>query len=137
MKRICLFSAWGVLFVLCAVLGFVREPQGLDRILAIACAVLFFLPGALLLTDAAHTADARTAKLVLALSAGSLTVTLVLIVGNLMSVLWPESVGNVLHGLLAVLSTPMFCGQYWVLSLLLWACLLSGSVVVLRGLRRR
>ena len=38
-------------------------------------------------------------------------------------------VSPVFHDLLNVVSAPMFCSEYWVLSLFGWACLLSASFV--------
>ena len=45
MKKSHLFALWGVLFVLCAALGFLPESSGWMT----AVSVLFFLPPALLL----------------------------------------------------------------------------------------
>ena len=36
---------------------------------------------------------------------------------------------NLLHILLIIVSTPMVCGQYWVLGLFGWACLLFATFV--------
>ena len=57
----------------------------------------------------------------------SLSATLVLLVANFFSVLASEAVGNVLYAVLVVLSSPMVCSQYWVLSMFAWACLLMAT----------
>jgi hypothetical protein len=41
-------------------------------------------------------------------------------------------VGNLLHILLIIVSAPMVCGQYWVLSLFLWACLMIWAQKLLK-----
>ena len=51
---------------------------------------------------------------------------------NFLSVTWPQFVGDGLYGLLVVISTPMICGQYWLISLFLWACLLMVCLKYLR-----
>ena len=39
-----------------------------------------------------------------------------------------KAVGLAFHYILAVVSTPMFCVRYWIVSLFLWACLLMGTL---------
>lgn len=137
MRKTGLLAAWGGLFVICAGLGFLPEPQGALRGLLIALAVVFFLPGALLLWQGRRQKDDDAIRLVRNLSALSLGLTLALLVANVASVLAPETVGNLLHGALGVVSVPMFCGQVWVMSLFLWACLLICSLRLLPKRKRR
>lgn len=131
MKKQHLLAAWGGLFLLCAGLGFIPNPQGLGRGLMIVLSLLFFLPGAGLLLLGLW-GDPDSARLVRNLSAASLGLTTVLLALNTASVLWPEWAGDLLHGILGVVSAPMFCCQIWALSLFLWACLLLGSIGILR-----
>ena len=49
MKKSTLCVLWGIFYIICAGLGFIQEPQGLARALLFLCAVLFFVPPALLL----------------------------------------------------------------------------------------
>ena len=35
--------------------------------------------------------------------------------------------GDILHGLLVVVSSPMICSGHWAMSLFFWACLLISS----------
>ena len=89
-----------------------------------AAAVLFFLPPAWLL----YRADRETAQLIRNLSALSLGVTLVTLILNFVLAVSSEFLGTVLHYILVVVSAPMICSGYWVLSLFLWACLLMASL---------
>ena len=124
MQKKYLFALWGVLFILCAALGFVPEPQGMLKYVMTAASVLFFLPPALLL----YRSDRETALLVRNLSALSLGVTLVTLVLNFVLAVSSETLGNILHYILVVVSCPMICSGYWALSLFLWACLLMASL---------
>ena len=61
------------------------------------------------------------------LSALSLGLTLLALILNLLSALGSATLGNVLYGILIVVSSPMVCSGFWALSLFLWACLLLTS----------
>ena len=113
-----LYALWGVLFIICAGLGFMPEAS-----YPVAAAV-FFIPPAVLL----YRGSRRDAKLVCCLAALSLVLTLVLLVANVWSVRASEAAGTVLYRLLVIVSAPMVCGGYWVLSLFLWACLLMAGL---------
>ena len=132
MKKSYLFVLWGGLFVLCAALGFIPNPGTALKILLTLLSVAFFIPGALLLRHAALNKDRNTAMLVRNLAAASLLLTLVLIIGNFFSVLGSARLGSILYTLLIIVSSPMICSQYWVLSLFLWACLMIGAMQILR-----
>ena len=43
-----------------------------------------------------------------------------------------ETLGDVLHSVLTIVSAPMICSGYWVLSLFGWACLLMVSIKLLK-----
>ena len=124
MKKSMLYTAWAVLFILCAGLGFIPNPGLAGGILMTALSVLFFVPPALLVYRAAREKDTDTLRLVRNLSLLSLSLTLTALVGNLLGAVYSETLGNFLHYLLIVVSSPMICSGYWVLSLFLWACLL-------------
>ena len=130
-----LFALWGVLFILCAGLGFVPlkgDLSGAAQGLLTALSVLFFLPPAVLVYRAGQSGDSNTLKLVRNLSLASLTLTLVLLVLNLVAAMGSPLLGDLLHGMLAVVSAPMLCSGYWALSLFFWACLLMASLQLLR-----
>ena len=124
MNKKMLFVFWGILFVLCAGLGFIPEPQGGWKGLMTGASLLFFLPPFLLL----YRGDRDTAALIRNLSALSLGVTLVTLILNFILAVSSETLGNILHYILVVVSAPMICSGYWVLSLFLWACLLMASL---------
>lgn len=128
MKRKILYTLWAVLFILCAGLGFIPEPEGTLQILLTGCSLLFFLPPACLLYRAGKTQDANTAKLIRNLSALSLSGTVALLVLNFFTAFSSETLGQVLHYILIIVSSPMICSGHWALSLFLWACLLMGSL---------
>ena len=128
MNKKVLFVLWGVLFLLCAGLGFLPEPRGVVKGLMTALSVLFFLPPSLLL----YRADRNTSCLIRNLSALSLGVTLVTLILNFVLAVGSEFLGNVLHYILVIVSAPMICSGYWVLSLFLWACLLMASRKLLK-----
>lgn len=132
MKNKTLYALWGGLFILCAGLGFIPEPQGAGKTLMTLLAVLFFLPGGLLLYKAGRDGDRGALQLVRNLSALSLGLTLVLLVANFLSALGSSVLGDVLYGMLVIVSSPMVCSGYWVLSLFLWACLLMTSLSQLK-----
>ena len=126
-----LFTLWGGMFILCALLGFIPEPQGFARFLLTLLSVLFFLPGIVLLVRAKQRKDFVTQKLIRNLSLASLALTLVMIIANFLSILASPALGDALYAGLVILSSPMVCSGYWVLSLFLWACLLIASLKIL------
>ena len=133
MKQKYLFARWGGLFVLCAALGFISEPEGALQVMMTLLSVVFFLPGALLLRQSQQTKNRNTALLVRNLSAASLLLTMLLIIANFLSALGSELLGNVLYSILIIISSPMVCSGYWVLSLFLWACLMISAMKILRA----
>ena len=119
-----LFPLWGALFILCAGLGFLPESQGWMT----ALSVLFFLPPAVLL----YQKERHSVLLVRNLSALSLAVTLLTLSLNFVLAVSSETLGNILHYILVIVSAPMICSGCWVLSLFLWACLLMASLKILK-----
>lgn len=132
MKTKTLFVLWGGLFVLCAALGFIPNPAGVLKILLTLAALLFFLPPALLLHRSKEEGNRQLARLVRNLSAASLVLTAVLLVVTFLCVLAPVWLGNLLHILLTVVSTPMICCGNWALSMFLWACLMICAMNILK-----
>ena len=132
MKKNTLFALWGGLFALCAGLGFIPEPKGFLRVLLTVFAVAAFIPPAVLMKRAVSEKDRRTLSLLRNLSALSLGLTAVLLVGNFLSVFASEAVGDVLYWVLVIVSSPMVCSGYWALSLFLWACLMIAGMSKLK-----
>lgn len=132
MSKKCLYTLWGVLFSLCGGLGFIpglmeQVPAALQAILTVL-SLASFLPPAMLVYSAKKAGDAHTIKLVRNLSALSLGVTLLVLVLSLATAMASEAVGNFLHVVLILVSSPMVCSGCWVLSLFLWACLLMACL---------
>ena len=127
MKKKGLFVLWGVLFVSCAGLGFVPQPTGGLKWLLGLLGLLFFAPPVLLLARAQESGDRAVAALVRNLAIASLVLTLLALVGNVLSLLGGVTLGNVMNVVLAIVSTPMFCGQIWVLSIFCWAFLMIAA----------
>lgn len=118
-----LFTIWGGLFALCAGLGFVPGPTGALKVLLILVAIAFFVPPLILI----HRGSKKTRMLIGNLALLSLCMTTFLIILNFLSIRFSTAVGDALYALLVIISSPMICGQYWVLSLFGWAWLLFDS----------
>jgi len=118
MSNTVLYILWGGLYALCAGLGFVTDPGPTLRLLMILLSVALFIPPFLL----NRKGNRRTRLLVRNLALGWLVLTGVLLVANILSVMASETVGNILHGLLTIVSSPLVCSDSWALSIFLWAC---------------
>lgn len=128
MNKTSFYTVWAGIYFLCAGLSFIPEPAGFLKFLMIALSLSFFIPPACLLYRAKQEGDNFTVKLVRNLSLASLSLTVLVLIVNLLTFMAPEAVGNFLYVLLVLVSVPMVCGQYWVLGLFCWACLLMVSL---------
>lgn len=129
MKKRLLYIAWALLYAICTALGFAGEVQGAARVFSVLAAVIFFLPPAALVVLGIREKDQKSLRTVRIVSIASLALTLVFFVANVAVAVATETANSFLHVCLVVVSTPMFCGQYWALSLFLWASLLFGSLL--------
>ena len=127
MKSQFLYALWGALFILCAGLGFIPEPAGVLRVLLTGLSILFFLPPAVLVWKGRQEKDRMALSLVRNLSIASLSLSVLLIIANVLTVFRSELLGDILHGVLVVVSSPMICSGHWAMSLFFWACLLISS----------
>lgn len=127
MKEKVLYYVWAVLYAICAALGFVPEAEGIGRVLLVLTALIFFLPGIGLVVLGLRQQDRKILRRVRIIAIISLSLTLCLLMANVAVAVGAETVNNFLHVLLVLVSAPMLCGQYWVMSLFLWACLLFAS----------
>lgn len=125
MKNRILFTLWGVLWALCAGLGFVGSTSWLLT----ATAIVSFIPPLILI----RRGQRHNLELIRNLSIASLVLTVALIIANFLSFAASEILGVILHCLLVIISSPMFCSGYWALSLFLWAFLMIASI---RGLKK-
>ena len=132
MNKKILTILWAGLFIVCAGLGFIPEPEGTVRIVLTVLSLVFFLPPALLLYDAGKQQDKATAQLIRNLAVLSLGLTLVLLILNFLTVLSSQALGQILHYVLTIVSAPMICSGHWAMSLFLWSCLLTASLKQLK-----
>ena len=132
MVKKSLSIAWGIMFALCAGLGFFSNPAGVARAAMIALAVLTFVPPGVLIFLSWKTRAMDTLRLIRNLSAASLGCTLAVLVVSFLTAMEAEWVGNALHAALTIISSPMICGQIWILSLLLWAGLMWTCILLLK-----
>lgn len=123
MSNKTLYFIWGGWFLLCSVLGGIPAPQGVLYGLLVVCAVAFFIPPAILLWRSAKAGDQKGIRRIRNLALLSLISTVVLYSLNILSIAFSDTAGRILYALLIIVSCPMICGQIWVMSLFLWACL--------------
>lgn len=136
MKDRLLYYLWGGWFIVCALLGFIPQPEGFVRVLLVLAALLFFVPGGILLYRGIQTQNVGRLRLFRNLSMLWLGVALGLLVLNFLSVLAGEATGDALYGFMILLTSPMVCGQYWVLSMFCWAVIWMVSLSFLKKYRR-
>ena len=132
MNTTAYYALWAGMYILCAGLGFIPEPAGFGKVCLMVLSIGFFVPPACLLRRASEEKNSMDILLVRNLAVASLVLTVVLIIGNFMSMLAPEAVGIVLYTLLVIVSAPMICSQYWVISLFFWACLMIWAQKLLK-----
>lgn len=121
---IALFCAWGALYLLNVGLGFLTGAAGLVKAALIVIALLSFVPGVMLLLRG----DRKITLAIRWISIAVLGLTTILLVAFFLCAAFASTpVVNVVFTLLALVSAPMLSGQYWILGLFLWACLLSAT----------
>ena len=137
MDKGILKALWAGMYIVCAVLGFISDPEGFSYGMLLFCALAFFVPPALLLYQAKKDGSRKDILLVRTLSLLSLGVTLLALVANFLTV-WSDSLvlGDAMYYVLYFVSVPMVCSQNWVVSLFLWACLLMSSLSLSRKKRK-
>lgn len=127
MKTKILFALWGCIYALCVGLGTVENPEGLGKVLLVLTSLIFFIPPGCILYEGIRDGKKKQVKAVRITAILSLSLTLVLLVANFLSVSASAQAGGLVYELLILVSAPMVCSQYWVMSLFLWACLLWTS----------
>ena len=131
MKEIISYCVWLCLYILCVGLGTVEEVQGIGKVLFVLTSLIFFIPGATLLVMGFKEKNKKMILRVRIVAICSLILTMIVFCCNITMAAASGSVGSFLHDLLILVSAPMFCAQYWILSIFLWACLLSASFMKL------
>ncbi len=127
MKEKILYAVWAGLYILCVGLSTVTDAAGFGKWVLVLTALLFFVPGAMLAYEGIKQQDKNILKRLRLVCIASLGLTLIFLVANFLSVGASAAAGTVLYYCLMLVSAPMFCAQYWVLSLFLWACLLFAT----------
>ena len=125
-KELILYAIWLCLYILCVGLGTVDQMEGIGKVFFILTALIFFIPGIILLVMGIREKNKKTVLRVRIIAVCSLVLTVVLFCANIVAAA-AGRVSPVLHDLLNLVSAPMFCSQYWVISLFGWASLLSAS----------
>ena len=126
------FIFWGALFAICAGFGLVAQPGTAVRVLGYLFSFIFFGLGGFLLRQAHAAKDRSTIALIRNLALASLVTTSVLLISNFLSIFASEALGNLLHYMLIIVSSPMTCAPSWATSLFLWACLMVASQKLLK-----
>lgn len=129
MKKTLLYIFWGCMFVLCVGLGTIESPEGLVKLALIGIALVFFVPGGILLYDALTEGDRKGVLRIRWISLASLSLTLIVMVAFILTGARGLPAAQTLYEILILVSCPMVCGQYYLISLFLWACLLSASFI--------
>ena len=126
-KEWILYIVWVCLYILCVGLGTVEQVEGIGKVLFLLTALIFFLPGAWILYMGIREKNRNRILRIRIISICSLALTVIVFSVNVMAVSASAEVGRFLYDLLNLVSAPMLCSQYWIVSLFLWACLLSAS----------
>ena len=126
-KEWILYALWLCLYILCVGLGTVEDVAGIGKVFFVLTALIFFIPGVLLLLLGMKEKNKKMILRVRIVSICSLVLTVAVFCANVMAVGASGQAGAVLNDLLNIVSAPMFCSQYWILSLFCWGCLLSAS----------
>ena len=127
LKELVLYAVWFCLYILCVGLGTVEEVEGIGKVLFLLTSLIFFLPGVLLLVLAKQENNRKIALRVRIVAICSLALTVIVFCANVAAVAASSAMGGFLNDLLNLVSAPMFCSQYWIVSLFCWASLLSAS----------
>ena len=131
-KEIIAYCVWLCLYILCVGLGTVEKVEGFGKVLFVLTSLIFFLPGIALLVMGFKKQNRNMILRVRLVAICSLALTVIVFCCNVAAVTASGNVGNFLYDLLNLVSAPMFCAQYWILSLFCWACLFSASFMKIK-----
>ena len=136
MKKSVLYIIWGVLYCACVGFSFVGDLTAGEKAFLFAISLLFFVPPFILAFQAKKEQSRKTLLALRLISVGVLSLSLILLVLNFLSVYFSTKAGLVLYVLLVMFSAPMVCSQYWFLGLFLWASLLMVTLPKKRPCQR-
>ena len=127
------YILWLCLYILCVGLG-VAAPyaEGFGKVAMVLTALIFYIPGIFLLVMGLKEKDRKILLRLRLVSAVSLLLTF----GALIAMF--ASLNETVYEILALVSAPMLCGQYWALSLFCWAALMMATIpgVILPGKKK-
>ena len=127
-KEILSYCVWLCLYILCVGLGTIEDAAGIGNVLFILTGLIFFLPGVYLLHLGKREKNKKITLRVRIVAICSLSLTAIVFCANVIAVSADASVGRILYDMLNLVSAPMFCVRYWIISIFLWACLFSASL---------
>ncbi len=123
-KKTILYIVWAVIYCICVGLGFVTNPTPAEKAVLIAISLGFFIPPYWLYFLAKKEKSRKTLLALRLVSIGILSLSLLLLVLNFLSVYFSAHTGLAVYVLLVMFSAPMVCSQIWFLPLFLWAVLM-------------
>lgn len=118
---------WLGAYVLCVALGFVQTTNGFLKAIFALISIGFFVPGGVLLYNGILEKNRKLVLRIRYISLASLVLTVLTLIGNVLTLPASQAVGDRMYGLLVFVSAPMIASQFWAFSLFLWACLLMSS----------
>lgn len=127
-----LWIIWAVAYVICTLCAFFPASDDAASGLALLLSLGFFVPPGVLIYKGVTKKWPKILRVIRNLSILSLSLTLVTILLNFLSVQLSEAWGLVLYWLLILVSTPMICSQVWVVGLFGWAVLLFTCLTYLK-----
>ena len=125
-KLVCLLLTLMMLFSLMTIVAGFRHMGAFDKLAGAVTAKIHTLRGLAMVLTAACFLLAMVATNDVALIT-FVPLTAALLVLNLMSPLWGESVGIALNAALVIVSAPMVCSNFYALPLFLWGMLLAAA----------
>ena len=128
-KELILYIVWGCLYILCVGLGTIEDVEGVGNVFFLLTALMFFIPGAWLLYIGIREKSRKKILRIRIIAICSLVLTVIVFSANVIAVSASVDTGRFLYDLLNLVSAPMLCSQYWIVSLFCWASLLSASFV--------
>ena len=123
-KNTGLYILWAVLYCASVGFSFVGDPTVGEKVFLVALSIGFFVPPFILLYRAKKEESRKTLLALRLISISVLALSVCMLVLNFLSVYFSAHTGLVLYVLLVMFTAPMVCGQYWFLSLFLWAWLM-------------
>ena len=127
MKEKILYCVWAAMYIVCVGLGTAEERGPFFVVLLGVLALLFFVPGFMLIHRGISTDNKKILRRVRVISILSLLLTLVMMIVHILCFQANEEAGKTLNDLLNLVSAPMYCCFWRGTRLFLWCCLLVSS----------